>query len=98
MSVTARTQLKRAQRKCVCVCLCVCLNDGEVSVDPPASSPGVLVPLPDASQCFHGVLEMEGGSLICHTHSDTEGGREKLPPLSTNSQVVLLSCFPTFYG
>lgn len=54
--------------------VCECLKDGGISLDPPASSPCVLVALPDASQRFHGVLEMEGDFLIClkHTHIQRE--------------------------
>lgn len=75
INVTARSQLKSPKE----VCVCVCLKDGEVSRDPPASSPRVLVALPDASQCFHGVLEMEGDSLIYHTTTHTQKEREITP-------------------
>lgn len=79
------------------MCVCVCLKDGEVSRDPPASSPRVLVALPDASQCFHGVLEMEGDSLIYHTTTHTHRKKERLPPLSIKPQFVLLSYNSNFY-
>lgn len=72
--------------------VCECLKDGGISLDPPVSSPCVLVALPDASQRFHGVLEMEGDFLICLKHTHTHKEREA-PSLLTNSQLVLLSCY-----